>query len=99
MPSRAVAAHPAAAGRECAAIRCRMGKKQKIARIEAALASARAALAENDPARIENATSELSSAVRDASDHAYELGAYQLLERMRARRDELEVSALERTLT
>lgn len=76
-----------------------MGKKQKIARLQTAVESARAAFAGTDVAQLESATSELRSAILDAYEHGSEIGAKELLQRMRARLEELEVSALERTLT
>jgi hypothetical protein len=76
-----------------------MGKKQKIARIESAMTSARRALESNDVAQIEGAASELRSAILDAYEHASELGATELLRRMSARLDELVVGGLQRTLT
>jgi hypothetical protein len=76
-----------------------MGKKQKAARLEAAVANARAALASTEVARLESATSELRSAILDAYERGREIGAPELLRRMNARVEELVVSALERTLT
>jgi len=76
-----------------------MGKKQKIARIEVAMAEARSALEGVEVPRLEGATRELRDATLDAWDHGSELGAPALLQRMRARVEELEVTALQRALT
>jgi hypothetical protein len=76
-----------------------MGKKQRIARLEAAMANAQPALSGTDVKLLESAVSELRSASIDEFDHARELGATKLLDRMDARVEELIVATLHRTLT
>lgn len=75
-----------------------MGKKQKMARLEAAVANAGPALVGTDRALLERAASELLAAIADDLDHADKLGAGQLHDRMVARLEELVVAALHRTL-
>jgi hypothetical protein len=76
-----------------------MAKKHRIERLEAAVARAQAALEGADAADIERAASELLSAMVDAYPRARELGGPELLNRMKARAEEIAIAALQRTLT
>lgn len=80
-----------------------MGKKQRIARLEIAVMDAQAALASSDLALLEGARQALGGAVLDEIDHAREIGADKLNERMKERIAELqherEVAQLQRRLT
>jgi hypothetical protein len=76
-----------------------MGKKQKIERLEAAVANARTALAIPQAPELERAAEELRSAILDAFEHAHELDALRLHDQLKRMMNELELAALHRTLT